>query len=193
MSDPQMHFLALPGSLRRGAYTRAIAGTLDELAPDDVSVDVVTSLGDLPLYNQDIEDAGPPAAVTELTAQVAAADALVIVTPEYNHSIPGVLKNAIDWLSRSPQRPFEGKPVALQSASPGLLGGARAQEHLRLVMAAVGATVLTKPEVIVVQVAGKVDPVSGLLREQRTREKVALQLQALAELVGTVAGSAGQA
>ena len=115
-----------------------------------------------------------------------AADALVIITPEYNHSIPGGLKNALDWLSRSPLRPLESKPVALQSASPGQLGGARAQEHLRLVMAAVGATVLARPEVIVVQVTGKVDPVSGLLREIRTRAKVSLQLQALTELARAV-------
>ena len=191
-----MHFLALAGSLRRGSHTRAIAGTLDELAPDEVSVELITSLGELPFYNQDLEDVGPPAAVVKLAAQVLAADALVIITPEYNHSIPGVLKNALDWLSRSPMRPLERKPVALQSASPGQLGGARAQEHLRLVMAAVGATVLTKPEVIVVQVTGKVDPVSGLLREIRTREKVSLQLQALTELARAVekggAGKAGQ-
>lgn len=185
-----MHFLALPGSLRRGSYTRAIAGTLDELAPDDVSVDVVTSFGDLPLYNQDLEDAGLPRSVIELTEQVLSADALVIVTPEYNHSIPGILKNAIDWLSRSALRPLDGKPVALQSASPGLLGGARAQEHLRLVMAAVGSTVLVKPEVIVGQVAGKVDSASNLLREPETREKVAVQLQALTELARTVAANA---
>lgn len=182
MGDHGLHFVAMACSLRRGSYTRAIADTLDELAPDDVAVEVLSSLGDLPLYNQDVEDIGVPAAVAALAVEVTLADAVVIVTPEYNHSVPGALKNAIDWLSRLSERPLEQKPVAIQSASPGLLGGARAQEHLRQILSAVDAVILNRPQVIVTQVAAKVDAQSGMLRDRETRQQVIRQLQALAHL-----------
>ena len=185
MASGGLQFVALPGSLREGSYTRAIAATLDELAPDDVGVEVLGTLGDLPLYNQDTEDLGSPVAVAKMAADIAKADALVIVTPEYNHSVPGCLKNALDWLSRIPDRPLDGKPVAIQSASPGLLGGARAYEQLRQVLAAVNARVLNQPEVIVTLVAHKIDPVAGTLRDQQTRLHVSQQLGALADLART--------
>lgn len=183
MSDHHFTFVAIAGSLRRGSYSRAIAYTLDELAPDDVCVEVFGSLGDLPLYNHDIEALGTPVAVAALAAEVAAADAVVIVTPEYNRSVPGALKNALDWLSRLSEEPLQKKPVAIQSASPGPLGGTRAQEHLRQILAAVDAEVLNRPEVIVTQVTDKVDAQAGILRDKQTREQVALQLKALAQLV----------
>lgn len=182
MSGHDLHFVAMACSLRRGSYTCAIADTLDELAPDDVAVEVISSLGDLPLYNQDFENAGVPAAVAALAAEVASADAVVIVTPEYNRSVPAALKNAIDWLSRLSERPLEQKPVAIQSASPGLLGGARAQEHLRQILSAVDAVILNRPQVVVTQVAAKVDAQSGMLRDRETRQQVTRQLQALAHL-----------
>ena len=183
MKDHGLHFVAMAGSLRRHSYTRAIAETLDELAPDDVSVEVLTGMGDLPIFNQDIEEVGVPEAIGTLAAKVAGADALVIVTPEYNHSIPGGLKNALDWLSRSKTKPLDRKPVAIQSASPGAVGGARAHEHLRLILAAVNAMVLDRPQVIVGRVADQIDADAGLLRDAGTREHVSGQLAALAELV----------
>ena len=175
-----LRFIALPGSLRQASYARAIAASLDELAPDDVAVELLGTLGDLPLYNQDIEDAGMPAAAVEMAAIISTADALVIVTPEYNHSTPGVLKNALDWLSRFPARPLEHKPVAIQSASPGKLGGARAQEHVRQVLVAMNAWVLNEPEVIVTQVADKVDVSVGAITDRETRQQISRQLEALA-------------
>ena len=182
MASDGLQFVALPGSLRERAYTRAIADTLDELAPDDVGVEVLSTLGDLPVYNQDIEDLGSPAAVAKMAVDIAKAHALVIVTPEYNHSVPGGLKNALDWLSRLPGRPLGGKPVAIQSASPGPLGGARAYEQLRQVLVALNAIVLNRPEVIVTLVEDKIDPVAGILRDQQTRLYICRQLEALAEL-----------
>lgn len=182
MSAQGLRFVALAGSLRRGSYARAIANTLDELAPDDVGVDVLGQLGHIPLYNQDIEDTGMPAAVTDMAAEIAASDALIIVSPEYNHSVSGTLKNALDWLSRLPNRPLERKPVAIQSSSPGLLGGTRAQEHLRQILAAFDADTLNKPEVVVTQADKKVDAQSGLLRDPPTRQQITRQLLALAHL-----------
>lgn len=183
MKDHDLQFVAMFGSLRRQSHTRAIAQTLDELAPDDVSVEVLTGLGDLPLYNQDLEDVGVPEAVAALASRIAGADALVIVTPEYNHSLPGVLKNALDWLSRSAGRPLDRKPVAIQSASPGMVGGARAHEHLRLVLAAMNSAVLDRPQVIVGRVGDQIDADAGLLRDRDTREHVSRQLAALADMV----------
>ena len=187
MASAGFQFVALPGSLRQGSYTRAIAGSLDELAPDDVAIEVLGMLGDLPLYNQDIEDAGMPAAAAEMAAIVSAADALIIVTPEYNRSMPGALKNALDWLSRFPDRPLEHKPVAIQSASPGPLGGVRAQEHVRQVLVSMNALVLNKPDVVVTAVVAKVDISVGTVKDQETRMHVSRQLQALADLVRTLA------
>lgn len=182
MSGNGFHFVAIPGSLRRASFARAIAATLDELAPDEVGVEVIDLLATLPLYNQDVEDGGTPSAVAALASAIAAADAVVIVTPEYNHSVPAGLKNGLDWLSRIPSRPLDGKPAAIQSASPGLLGGVRAHQHLRLILTALGTDTLVRPEVIVTSVADKVDAQAGLLRDPGTRGHVALQLRALTEL-----------
>jgi chromate reductase, NAD(P)H dehydrogenase (quinone) len=182
MANDGLRFVALPGSLRKDSYTRAIADTLDELAPDDVSVEVLGTLGELPLYNQDFEHVEPPAIVVKIAEEISSADAVVIVTPEYNHSVPGGLKNALDWLSRLPRCPLNQKPVAIQAASPGPLGGARAHEHLRQVLAAVNAMVLNRPEIIVPSVACKVDPLAGILRDHQTRTYVSMQLRALADL-----------
>jgi chromate reductase len=182
MSESTLQFATMLGSLRHASYTRAIAETLDELAPDDVAVTLLGSVGGLPHFNQDLQDLGIPDEVVEMGAAVASADAVVIVTPEYNYSTPGVLKNALDWLSRLPRRPFEGKPVAIQSASPGLLGESRAQYHLRQILVALDAVVLNKPEIIVPQVASKVDIATATLRDEFTRTLVAAQLAALRDL-----------
>ena len=118
MSDQKpLHFVTLLGSLRRGSYSAAIARALPALAPEGVSVAPLSSVGDLPLYNADIQAGGFPAAVQQMGEAIARADGVIIVTPEYNYSVPGVLKNAIDWLSRLPAQPFIGKPVAIQSGS----------------------------------------------------------------------------
>ena len=126
----KLHILGFAGSLRTGSYNRALLRAAAGVVPEDASLETF-DLGGVPPFNQDLENQ-PPDAVREFKARIRAADALLIVTPEYNYSIPGVLKNAIDWASRPHgDNAFDGKPVALMSASTGMLGGARAQYHLR--------------------------------------------------------------
>ncbi len=179
MQQQDLHFVVMLGSLRHGSYSGAIAATLDELAPDTVAVQLLESVGRLPHYSEDLEDAGIPADVMAMGDAVALAEAVIIVTPEYNHSMPGVLKNALDWMSRMPTLPFEQKPVAIQSVSTGRLGGSRAYEHLRQVMVAMDALTLNKPEVHIPHVAGMVDPHKGVVRDEQLRLRIREQLIAL--------------
>lgn len=127
MSDTDLRFVVLLGSLRAGSVNRIVAEALPGLAPDGVTIEPLGSIGDIPHYDQDLLDRGVPEAVTTMAEAVSAADGVIIVTPEYNYSVPGVLKNALDWLSRMQPQPFAGKPVAIQTASPGMIGGARAR------------------------------------------------------------------
>jgi chromate reductase, NAD(P)H dehydrogenase (quinone) len=144
-----MHILAISGSLRSGSHNTALLREAARLAPAGVEVEVCDGLAELPPYDQDAEDAGAPAAVARVRARVAAADAILFATPEYNGSIPGVLKNAVDWLSR-PHRacPLGGKPVAVVGASTGAYGAMWAQADLRKVLAHAGARVLDTPAVV---------------------------------------------
>jgi chromate reductase len=183
MADAPLSFATLAGSLRKGSYNVALARALPALAPEGVEVAAPPSLADIPLYNQDVQDAdGFPPAIEAIADALRAADGIIIVTPEYNHSIPGVLKNAIDWLSRLEHQPFNAKPVAIQSASRGMLGGARSQVHLRGVLVALRATAFTAPEVFVGSAHAKFDE-SGTLTDQPTRDAVAKQLAAFAAFV----------
>jgi chromate reductase, NAD(P)H dehydrogenase (quinone) len=152
-------------------------------SPEGVTIEPLGSVGDFPLYNYDVqEEKGIPAAVTAMAEAIRAADGVIFVTPEYNHSVPGVLKNAIDWLSRAPNQPFAGKPAAIQSASPGLFGGLRAQLHLRHMFVFLDARALNKPEVMIPQVNQKVDA-TGELVDPATRGFIADQLEAFAAFV----------
>jgi chromate reductase, NAD(P)H dehydrogenase (quinone) len=178
-----LRFVVMVGSLRKGSYNAAIARALPALAPEGVTIAPLGSVGDFPLYNRDLQDQGFPPVVTEMAKAIADADGVIFVTPEYNHSVPGVLKNAIDWISRLPNQPFAGKPVAIQSASPGLFGGLRAQLHLRHSFVFLDARALNKPEVIIPQVNTKVDPATGELTDQATRGFIADQLKAFAAFV----------
>jgi len=181
MSDQRpLHFVTILGSLRKASYNAAIARALPALAPEGVTVRPLGSVGDFPLYNADIQAEGFPAAVLAMGEAIAKADGVIIVTAEYNYSVPGVLKNAIDWLSRLPAQPFIGKPTAIQSGSPGVIGGARAQYHLRQILVFLDAAVMNKPEVMVGQIMTKVDAASGELTDQVTRDFIAGQLQAFA-------------
>jgi chromate reductase len=128
----QLDVLVICGSLRRGSYNAALACTLPGLAPAGLSLRPAPSFANFPIYNADIQTmSGFPAEVNAWADAIRSADALIIVSPEYNWSIPGGLKNAIDWVSRMKEQPFKDKPVALQSAAGGILGGSRAQYHLR--------------------------------------------------------------
>ncbi len=181
--DNPLHFVVMGGSLRRGSYNAAIARALPGLAPDGVSIAPLGSVGDFPLYNFDEQEKGFPPAVTAMADAIAKADGVIFVTPEYNHSVPGVLKNAIDWISRLPNQPFAGKPVAIQSSSPGLFGGLRAQLHLRHMFVYLDARALNKPEVIIPQVNAKVNPTTGEITDAATRGFLADQLKAFAAFV----------
>src|SRR3954466_6152813 len=128
-----MKIVGMSGSLRKGSFNSAALRAAQRLAPAGATIEIA-EIGDLPLYNDDVRAAGYPPAAERLRAQLGAADAILFVTPEYNYSISGVLKNAIDWASRPPNQPFDGMPIAIMGASGGILGTARAQYHLRQMM-----------------------------------------------------------
>jgi chromate reductase len=168
-SAKEYRVLALSGSLRAGSYNTALLHAADKLNPGQMSMQIYSSLGDLPLYNQDLDQEPPPAAVHDLHRTILRADALLIATPEHNASVPAALKNAIDWMSRLPDGSgLPGKPVAVIGASPGALGTVRAQLALRQILASVGADVLTKPEVMVFGAHERFDS-DGMLTDGFTR------------------------
>lgn len=170
--------LGLCGSLRRHSYNMAALRAARELAPEGVTV-LIADLSAIPPYNDDVRDGqGFPAAVEHLRNQVRAADALLFATPEYNYSIPGVLKNAIDWVSRPPDQPFAGKPAAIMGASPGAQGTARAQYHLRQVGVFLDLHFLNKPEVMIGGAADRFDA-DGKLKDEKTAELIRKLMESL--------------
>jgi chromate reductase len=145
----ELKVLGFAGSLRRASYNRGLIRAAFEFAPTGIVVELF-DLGDLPLYNQDVEDSGEPAAVVAFKRAIAQADALLVATPEYNHGVPGVLKNAIDWASRPRvTSPLRDKAVAVMGASPGHGSTARAQAQLRDAFVFTGACVMPLPELLV--------------------------------------------
>jgi chromate reductase len=176
--------LSICGSLRKGSYNRMLMKALPELAPPGLSITEAPPFREFPLYDADIQGAtGFPAAVTALADAIRAADGVIFCTPEYNFSLPGGLKNAIDWVSRLPNQPFAGKPVAIQSASPGPLGGGRVQYDLRRAMVFLDALTLNKPEIFVGNCAQKFDEKTGALTDAATRDFVRQQLAAFAKFI----------
>ena len=182
MAESSLHFVTLLGSLRKGSLNAAVARALPALAPEGVTISALGSVGDFPHYDADMQAEGFPKSVLAMAEAIQKADGLIIVTPEYNYSMPGVLKNALDWLSRMTPQPIAGKPVAIQTASPGVIGGARAQYHLRQSLVFLDAVVLNKPEVMIGQATGKVDEKTLELTDAKTREFIAGQLKAFAIL-----------
>ena len=138
------------------------------MAPEGMVATILPNPGTLPIFDQDVMDAGMPAAVTALVEAVQGCDALLIVTPEYNWSVPGGLKNAIDWLSRINPNPLAAMPVAIWSVSPGLLGGARVHESLRQVLHSQDMRIMAKPEVQVAQAKARVDVEAGAVTAAET-------------------------
>ena len=170
--------LGFAGSLRKGSYNKALLRTAREESPEDMELEVFDIEG-IPPYNQDLDN-DMPARVKEFKQKIKAADAILIATPEYNYSVPGVLKNAIDWASRPPgDNSWDDKPVAVMSASIGMIAGARAQYHLRQTFVYVNMHALNRPEVMVPFVADKVDA-SGQVTDAKTREKVKEMMVGLA-------------
>ena len=179
--------VAICGSLRKGSYNRMILNTLPELAPDGMTIRESPPIGAIPLYDFDLQQTGGfPDSVTAFAGAIGAADGVIIISPEYNYSVPGVLKNAIDWVSRLPNQPFANKPVALQSAAGGMLGGARAQYHMRQIMVFLDALVFNRPEVLVSFAKSKVDEARGVVADEPTREVIKAQLAALAQFIDRV-------
>ncbi|MDQ3880754.1 MAG: NAD(P)H-dependent oxidoreductase [Chloroflexota bacterium] len=180
MREPAaLSFLGVAGSLRRGSYNRGLIRAASEVAPRGVSVSAY-DLTDIPLYNADIETDGDPEPVAAFKRAIAAADALLIATPEYNHCIPGVLKNAIDWASRPPrQSALSGKAMAVMGATPTPGGTARAQAQLRDGLTYTNGLVLPLPEVLVGLARDKFDE-EGNLIDAETRGEIRELLVALA-------------
>lgn len=181
--QPSLNVVTLLGSVRKGSFNAAVVRTLPELAPPGMRFTALPSVADYPIYDADRQAEGFPAVAEQAAAAIAAADGVIVASPEYNYSMPGGLKNAIDWLSRLKPQPFAGKPVAIQSASGGNLGGARMQYHLRQTMVFLDAHVLNKPEVMIGQAASKVDAATGRLADETTRRFVADQLVAFAAFI----------
>jgi chromate reductase len=176
MNTP-LTILGIAGSLRQGSLNRAALRAAQALAPPDARVDVF-ELDGIPLFNQDAEEPAPPR-VAELKQKIRAADAILIVTPEYNYSIPGVLKNAIDWASRPyGDSAWEGKPAGIMGASVGTLGTARAQYHLRQVFVFLNMHPLNRPEVMIAQADKRFDT-QGNLTDPSTRDHIRKLLEAL--------------
>jgi chromate reductase, NAD(P)H dehydrogenase (quinone) len=187
----KLSLVTICGSLREGSLNRMVANSLPGLAPEHVEITHAPSIGDIPLYNADVQNKhGFPAAVTALGDAIRKADGVIIVSPEYNFSVPGVLKNALDWVSRLPDQPFQYKPVALQSAAIGMLGGARSQYHMRQIMVFLEALVFTKPEIFVSFAKDKVDAESGMLVDAPTRTMIATQLDGFSDFINRVGGPA---
>ena len=172
-----LKIVAFTGSLRRGSFNKSALRAAQKLAPEGASVEIV-DLALLPFFNEDLEAEGVPEVVEEFLAKIAAADALLICTPEYNYSIPPVLKNALDWASRGSVTPVNDKPLAIMSASPGMLGGARVQYHLRQVCVALNLKVLNRPEVFIAKANTKFDEM-GNLTDEYTQKAIIRLLQAL--------------
>src|SRR5262245_59291588 len=144
-----LNIVSVCGSLRKGSFNAALARQLPSLAPAGLKITPAPAWRDIPIYAFDTQQGGFPAPVTAWADAIRNADGVIIVSPEYNWTIPGGLKNAIDWTSRLKDDPFKGKAVALQSCAGGLLGGARMQYHLRQSLTSVEAVMLIRPEVFV--------------------------------------------
>ena len=183
----QLNVLSICGSLRKGSYNAMVERALPGLAPASMKITPAPRYDKFPLYNFDIQQQGIPAEVVALADAILAADGVVIVSPEYNFSIPAGLKNAIDWLSRlKDPSPFAGKPFAIQSAANGMLGGARMQYHLRQVLVSLNAFVLGGPEIFVSFAKTKVDEEKRELTDETTREFIRKQLAAFAAFIERV-------
>ena len=176
MSKP-IRILGIAGSLRRASYNRAALRAAATLVPEGAVLETF-ELDDIPIFNQD-EDQHPPAKVVELKQKIREADAILFVTPEYNYSVPGVLKNAIDWASRPyGDSAWNGKPAAIMGATVGALGTARAQYHLRQIMVFLNMFPINQPEVMIGNAAKRFDQ-EGNLTDETTQEFIRQLLQNL--------------
>lgn len=175
-----VQILGIAGSLRKASYNRSALRAAKTLLPEGATLDIF-ELDGIPGFNED-DEKSPPAQIVDLKKRIRAADAVLIVTPEYNYSVPGVLKNAIDWASRPyGDSAWAGKPVAIMSASVGAAGGARAQYHLRQSFVFLDMRAVNQPEVMIGSAAAKFDK-SGELTDDATKKQIQKLLVALVAL-----------
>ncbi len=172
-----MHILGISGSLRKDSFNTAALRACQQRLPEGVRMSLF-DLAPVPLYNEDVRAQGFPAPVQALRDAIAHADALILSSPEYNYSVSGVMKNAIDWVSRPPEQPFDGKPIALIGATPGGFGTARSQYHLRQMFIYLNGLLLNRPEVMISAAHTKFDA-QGQLIDTATSDQLHQLLQAL--------------
>jgi chromate reductase len=180
-NNDKVQVLGIAGSLRQGSYNRALLRAAQELAPEEMAIQIFDNetLTQIPPYNEDIRQQGEPETVEILKREIEWADALLFAVPEYNHSMSGVLKNAIDWASRPPsETPLDGKPIAIMGASVGRSGTARAQMHFRQVCVFTNMLPLNKPSLQVTDAADKFD-LEGQLVDEDTRGYIRRLTEAL--------------
>jgi len=184
MADKILNVVSICGSLRKGSYNRMVMNALHGYAPDGLRIAEAPSYAEFPLYNADVQNsAGFPAPVQTLAEAIRTADGVIFVSPEYNYGIPGPLKNAIDWVSRLPNQPFVGKPVAIISAAAGILGGGRMQYDLRRSMIFVDALTMNKPEIFIGNVSQKIDEKTGQIKDEQAISFIKQQLAAFAKFI----------
>lgn len=180
-----MKVAALSGSLRAGSMTTQMRNTLPELAPEGMEIEMV-EIDDLPLFNEDLrEDGKAPAPVTRLCEALAGADGIVLCSPEYNRSVPGVLKNATDWASTDQSAPLKAKPMVILTQSVGTRGGNMSHYAWRQILSAIGADVVVGPDVSIGPMADKLE--DGRLVEEEARSLIARQLELLAGKIAAAA------
>ncbi len=184
-----LDIVTICGSLRKGSYNAALIRALPALAPAGMTFRAAPSIRDIPHYDSDIQnEKGFPASVEAFAAAIRSADGIIIASPEYNWTIPGTLKNALDWVSRLKEQPFKNKPVALQSASGALLGGSRMQYHLRQCLVSLDAHCFGRPEVIVTFAPQKFHPETLDFADQAGRDIVKQQLEGFAAYIRQLCG-----
>lgn len=172
-----LNILGIAGSLRRGSYNRALLRAAAELAPDGLAIEIL-DLIEIPLYNGDVEAEGDPEAVARLKNAIGAADGVLMATPEYNHGVPAVMKNAVDWASRPPgAAPLGGKPIGIVGASPGITGSARGQSQLRQAFEFTNSFCMPQPELLVFKAHEKFDS-EGRLTDAATAQYLGRYLTA---------------
>ena len=181
MNINKIKILGISGSLRKNSLNKYLLEAATELQPDNMNIEIF-DISDIPLYNEDIRVSGEPEPVKLFKHKIAEADALLIATPEYNYSIPGVLKNAIDWASRPPtESPLNGKPLAIMGAG-GRMGTVRAQNHLRQIAVETNMLTMNKPEVLVARAREKFDK-DGKLTDERTKAQIRKLLNAFTDWI----------
>jgi chromate reductase len=181
-----MNIVTICGSTRKGSFNRALMNALPKCAPAGMTFKESTLIDTIPHYNADVQAQGFPDSVTKFADSLKAADGIIIVSPEYNWTIPGTLKNALDWASRLKDHPFDKKPVAIQSATGGPLGGARMQYHLRMALTFLNSFVFGTPEVFVGLAQTKFDEKTLELKDEGTKKAIAAQLEGFAKFIERV-------